>query len=93
MEAPPRLVLEGVAEVGVGDGHQRVGTLAHAAPAQLGHAVLGEYRPNVRRLIEQMSGEITVKSRLGKGSTFTIWLPLEPAASRPLEEALNAPTQ
>jgi PAS domain S-box-containing protein len=33
-----------------------------------------------RTLIELMGGRITVRSRLGQGSTFTIWLPLEQTA-------------
>ena len=32
-----------------------------------------------RTLLELMGGRIQVQSRLGHGSTFTIWLPLEPA--------------
>ena len=30
----------------------------------------------VRHLVEVMQGEITLKSELGEGSTFRIWLPL-----------------
>jgi signal transduction histidine kinase len=38
-----------------------------------------------RTLVEQMGGRIQVQSRLGEGSTFTIWLPLqqEGGESRP----------
>jgi signal transduction histidine kinase len=32
--------------------------------------------PIVKHIIESLGGEIKVKSELGKGSTFTLWLPL-----------------
>lgn len=36
----------------------------------------------VRRILELSDGSITVESRLGKGSTFTVTLPLPPAPER-----------
>lgn len=33
--------------------------------------------PIVKSLVQQMSGEITVESAVGKGSRFTVTLPLE----------------
>lgn len=33
--------------------------------------------PLVKSLVQQMSGEITVESAVGKGSRFTVTLPLE----------------
>ena len=36
--------------------------------------------PIVKSLVQQMSGEIAVESELGVGSTFTVTLPLQPAA-------------
>jgi signal transduction histidine kinase len=44
-----------------------------------------------RRLIEQMGGEITVQSRLGEGSTFTVWLPREPAAATRRAQPIASP--
>lgn len=35
--------------------------------------------PISRRLARLIGGDITVASELGKGSTFTLWLPVEPA--------------
>ena len=35
-----------------------------------------------RQLTEAQGGAITVDSQEGLGSTFTIWLPLEPGADR-----------
>ena len=41
--------------------------------------------PIVKSIVAQMDGQITVESELGKGSTFTVTLPLETAGSRPPE--------
>jgi PAS domain S-box-containing protein len=35
-----------------------------------------------RRLLEMMDGSIAVESKLGEGSTFTVWLPLTSAAEK-----------
>lgn len=43
--------------------------------------------PIVRRLVRLMNGRITVQSRRGEGSTFSIILPAEPAMSRSAQVA------
>jgi signal transduction histidine kinase len=35
--------------------------------------------PISRRLARLLGGDITIESELGKGSTFTVWIPVDPA--------------
>ena len=48
--------------------------------------------PIVKSLVEQMAGTITVTSRVGEGSTFTVTLPLECAESQPETAPTEAQT-
>lgn len=53
------------------------------APAKVAGTGLG--MPIVKSLVQRMSGEITVASELGKGTTFVVTLPLPPATQETLD--------
>ena len=75
-----------VSDTGIGMSDEFVGRIfePYARETRFGaHSVSGTGlgMPIVKSLVMQMSGEITVESSLGEGSTFTVTLPLEKAES------------
>jgi signal transduction histidine kinase len=43
-----------------------------------------------RRLAQLLGGDLRVDSQLGKGSTFTLWLPIHPADLEPAAETAQS---
>ena len=58
-------------------GRRAVNAEAQIEEAEMAGVGLGLYL--ARNIIEQMGGSISVESKVGHGSTFTIYLPLWPA--------------
>ena len=46
-----------------------------------------------RRLAQLLEGELRVESQLGKGSTFTLWLPVHPTDLQPVKPETEKPVE
>ncbi len=82
----PREVAVTVEDHGIGIDSSEIGQIFdpfYRSPAVSGSTIHGTGLglPLARRLIEAMRGRIAVKSELGKGTAFTIYLPVADAAS------------
>jgi CheY-like chemotaxis protein/HPt (histidine-containing phosphotransfer) domain-containing protein len=93
--SPPRVVFE-VRDSGIGIPEEARVRLFRAfsqvdASTTRRHGGTGLGLAISRTIVEQLGGTIEVDSRPGRGSCFTFWLPIDPAAQAPEPPATSTP--